>query len=167
MSFISRFRDFGPLKFLMSKTLPAGASSRIQQEQLDLYRAAVLLKGYDWFKQNSIKEAESQLSAQPSPADIETFYDDIDQMRPKAIQSLVQLSVDKQLREMFSKVDTYSTAMSKMKERRHHSQPIEPFSTLRESHGFELKCKTSSIPNAGMVRKDDINRLMLCWQFKY
>ena len=152
MSFFSRVRDFGPLKFLMSKTVTAGATQRVQQEQLDLYRAAVLLRGHDWFVQNSAKEGGSQISVQPTEADIERFYHDIDQLRPKAVQSLVQKSVDLQLRNMFSKLDDYATAIGKMKERRHHSQPIEPFTTLRESLGFELKCKTSSIPNAGLVR---------------
>jgi hypothetical protein len=152
MSFFSKVRDFGPLKFLMSKTVPSGATQRVQQEQLDLYRAAVLLKGHEWFAKNSTKEVDSQVSVQPSEADIEKFYHDIDQLRPKAIQSLVQRSVDLQLRNMFSKLDDYSNAVAKMKERRHHSQPIEPLTTLRESLGFELKCKTSSIANAGMVR---------------
>lgn len=161
MSFFSRVRDFGPLKFLMSKTVPVGATQRVQQEQLDLYRAAVLLKGYDWFEHRSANKDDGQASVQPSEADIEHFYYEIDKLRPKAVQSLVQRSVDLQLRKMFSKLDDYAIGLEKMKGRRHHSQPIEPFSTLRESLGFELKCKASSIPNAGMVRKISSNDPLL------
>ena len=151
MSFISRFRDFGPVKYLMSKTVVEGATLRAQQEQLDMYRAAVLLKGHDWFTQNVSTEGNIRVYKQPEQSDVEKFYTDVDCMLPKAIQALVQRSIDTQIRDMFTKIHAAQSATPKVETSEDNSQSIQPSSALLDSLGFELECRESKIPNAGKV----------------
>jgi hypothetical protein len=151
MSFISRFRDFGPLKYLMSKTVVEGATLRAQQEQLDMYRAAVLLKGHDWFTQNVSTEGNVRVYKQPEQEDVEKFYADVDCMLPKAIQALVQRSIDTQIRDMFTKIYEAQSATPKVETSEDESQSTQPSSALLDSLGFELECRESKIPNAGKV----------------
>ena len=148
MNFISRFRDFGPVKYLMGKTVVEGATLRAQQEQLDMYRAAVLLKGHHWFAENASIEGNVRVYKQPEQSDIEKFYSDVDVMLPKAIQALVQRSIDAQIKDMFTKIHVAQSATEKLKD---VSQSTEPSSALMESLGFELDCRESNIPNAGKV----------------
>ena len=152
MSFLSRIREFGPLKYLISKATAGGLTLRAQQEQLDYYRAAVLLQGHSWFEKNVANEENKRVYKVPSESDIEGFYSDVDQMSPKAIRQLVQKSIDLQLRKMFSELDAHSSSVEKMNQRRHISQPVESFLSLQESVGFELECRDSKIPTAGTVR---------------
>ena len=155
MSFLSRIREFGPLKFLISKATTGGLTLRAQQEQLDYYRAAVLLHGHTWFEKNVSNEDNKRVYKVPTESEIEGFYSDVDKMSPKAIKLLVQNSVDQQLRKMFKELDDHSTGVEKMNKRRHVSQTVEPFLTLQEGVGFELECRDSKIPTAGTV----------CWIF--
>ena len=157
MNFISRFRDFGPVKYLMGKTVVEGATLRAQQEQLDMYRAAVLLKGHHWFTENASSEGNVRVYKQPEQSDVEKFYTDIDCMLPKAIQALVQRSIDAQIRDMFSKIHAAQIATENKEKLQDGSQSTELSSTLLDSLGFELECRESKIPNAGKVIPHTVN----------
>ena len=135
----------------MSKTVVEGATLRAQQEQLDMYRAAVLLKGHEWFTQNVSTEGNVRVYKQPEQADVEKFYTDVDCMLPKAIQALVQRSIDTQIKDMFTKIYEAQSATPKVETSEDASQSTQPSSALLDSLGFELECRESKIPNAGKV----------------
>ena len=150
MNVIKKIRATGPLQYIFGQLgLKQPESLRAQQESIDISRAAVLLKGYKWFQDNYELENNKKVYGTPDPNVIARFFDNVDEMEPKAMNNLVQKSIELQVIDMFKKLDKHLSPDEPIKERHHADQPA-PVS-LSDSIGFELSVRTSTIYRAGDV----------------
>ena len=157
MNFITKMRAVGPVNYILGFVAKSVESQRVQQEHVDLARAAVLLKGFSWLQSNCTTEDNKKVYAVPQPDQIEKFFSDVDKMTPKAVKSLVQKSVESQVVEMFRKIYEREQALNGFEgdadgEGAVKKQAAQDVKSLEESFGYEVECKESTIFRAGQVR---------------
>ena len=157
MNFITKMRAVGPVNYILGFVAKSVESQRVQQEHVDLARAAVLLKGFSWLQGNYKTEDNKRVYAQPQPHQIEKFFDDVDKLAPKAVKSLVQKSVETQVIEMFRKISERDRAMNGYEgdadgEGAVPKAAAKDIKSLQDTFGFEVECKESTIFRAGQVR---------------
>ena len=140
---MSRIRTVGPINYFLGIVVKKAESQRLQQEHVDLARAAVLLKGYTWFQNNSSVIDNKRVYQEPDPSEIEKFFVEVDQMPPKKVMALVQKSVETQVINMFRKMQEREDAEEKEGDKA---------KSLTETVGFEVECRESTIYRAGEVR---------------
>lgn len=157
MNFLSRLVQSGPLKSIL-KPLLTGISPKKQQEQIDLYRAAVLLKGHHWHEVAHQQEASGHhVSKSLSQDDVDRFYREVDSWTTKEIKANVHKSIEKQIISMLRHVDTYSSTIEKAIAGAGSSSLASrggdvgstAKSAMFNAVGFELDLRTSTIADAG------------------
>ena len=132
-------RAVGPINYFLGMVAKKADSQRLQQEHVDLARAAVLLKGFTWFQNNSSIIDNQRVYKEPPPVEIERFFTEVDRMSPKAVKALVQKSVEEQVVRMFRKMQEREDAEA------------EKALSLTETIGYEVECRESTIYRAGQV----------------
>jgi hypothetical protein len=143
MSFLTRLANNPQLKALLKPFFP-GLSLKSQQEQIDLYRATVLLKCFEWYK--------SHPNQQPTHEESESFYETVNRIGDaSAIKRAAQVMLDKQVVDIFRKVDDYTTAtLEKPPQQQRNSKGLDQNRpSLLKMLGYELQCRTSTIPASG------------------
>lgn len=120
------------------------------QEQIDFHRTAVLLSSYEWHKKNKIIVDDKKSFAKPGDEEYEGFWTLADKSTPKEIKSIVNLSLDTQIQELFKKLSIYSIELGK-KLQRNSRDTAKSEIRLLDLVGYELECRESSIPNSGEV----------------
>jgi hypothetical protein len=139
MNLFQKIAQNPQFKAFMKPLLP-GLSPKAQQENIDLYRTAVLLNCYKWHQTNS---------GQPSPKDVEAFYDSVDKLgNEKVIKKSVQKLIEQQVTNMMQKVDTYTVAIEEIVDRKGRPTSNAKRPRLLDTMGFELDCRESTIPTA-------------------
>ena len=155
MNFISRLAEFGPMKRILKPLLGAGITPKLQQEQVDFYRAAVLLKGHAWHKSRDATVATT--TAVPTQEDVDRFYREVDAMSSKDIKASVSKALEAQVTEMLRHVDTYSSSIEKAiagagsssLASRGGDVGTTAKATLLHARGYDVEVRTSSVAGAG------------------
>ena len=155
-SFISRLPK--PLQSIL-RPLLMGNTPRKQQEQIDLYRAAVLLKGHAWHHAVRHSRGAADNSIQLlSQDDVDGFYREVDSLTAKEIAASVHKSLETQIIAMLRDVDTYSSTIEKAiagagsssLANRGGDVGSTAKSTMFDAVGFKLEVRDSTIPGAGL-----------------
>jgi hypothetical protein len=161
MSIFNKF-VFHPLTQRILRPIFGLNNTAIGQEKIDIYRAALLIKCFDWRENNIINYNnnneidDSILHKQPNKDDVEIFYNEVDEIcnnedsmvSETGLHKYVSNNLNKQVTKMFENINTYTIALDKKIARNVRGDKELPI--LSNLCGFELEIRQSKIPGAGL-----------------
>jgi hypothetical protein len=128
-------------------TNPSGKVS--EAAKMDIRRAAVLCKGYEWYAANN-GDAKTQ-GAQPTENDVVEFYTSIANLKHDGMKKLVATKVTEQVIGMFEALKRYEESLTSQKPSSISNFDSKSLSTspLIDIHGFSLQVGKSNVEGAG------------------
>lgn len=135
-------------KKLVDKALTTGVGkmvldnlpSKTSKSYLDLYRASVALKGYEFVQKHKLEDI--------TPEIVNQFHAEVDEFSESKLSKYVSRSLDKQVKDMFIAIDKNRQEPPKRRLEALESTYVQP---SEQTHGmpFQLLLRRSGIPNAG------------------
>lgn len=114
-------------------------SDKLQQNHVDIYKGALLLRCNEWYEKNS-----SQFPPQPI---IDEFIKQIESVDMIKLHSEVQTSINAQIEKMFHNIDLVTISLENKTNDPDYTELLT--TALMRDIGFVLDVKKSKINNAG------------------
>ena len=143
MGILDKVYAIRPFKKMMDAL---AGTKRKKRDGVDLRRAAVLLEGYNWFKDNTS-------GAMPTEDDVVDFYKKIEGLGDSGQRNFVHENITRQVVDMFTSLEQYNAELEdntrSTSGKRSQMCGKKSLTPLSELCGFSLQTKPSGIDGAG------------------
>ena len=161
-SYFHKLLGIKPLKSIF-KSLESFTkiSPKSQQDQIDLYRACILLNGHDWYlKRKSLSITTTSFNSNsltlqedytPTQLDVNKILAYVDSMSASEVRGNVQKLLEKQISNILREIHENNSSDENVDENDVVGGRLDKIvdrSKLIDRLGFELECRQSSISDA-------------------